>query len=211
MTQWRADAALALAALGDVDEARLVAAAGVEAAQRWGDPWLVAQALRALALVEPPEERLPRLEEAEALLRPSEARLELARTLAEVGAAQRASGDDAKARETLREALDLATRCGSPALSERVREELIQAGGRPRRAVRMGPAALTPTEERVARMAAEGPTNREIAQALFVTEKTVEAHLASAYRKLGIRGRGQLGEVLSPESGAERFGYAPDG
>jgi DNA-binding NarL/FixJ family response regulator len=78
------------------------------------------------------------------------------------------------------------------ARSELARAELVLAGGRPRRPASSGREALTATEERVARMAARGPTNREIAQTLVVTEKTVEAHLASCYRKLGIRSRGEL-------------------
>ncbi len=101
------------------------------------------------------------------------------------------------ARAALREALELATECAAPAVAERARAALITAGGRPRRAAATGPLALTPTERRVARIAAAGVPNREIAQTLFVTEKTVETHLASAYRKLGIRARGQLSGALS--------------
>lgn len=195
---WRADAVVALAALGEQDEAISLADEGVEAAGGWGDPWLHGQALRSRALVSEPKDRRRLLEKSAAVLRPSEARLELARTLVELGAEQRAAGEARNARETLREALDLATRASAPAVADRARDELVRAGGRPRRAAGSGPEALTPTELRVARMAAEGPTNREIAQSLFVTEKTVEAHLANAYRKLGIRGRGQLGAALAP-------------
>ncbi len=119
------------------------------------------------------------------MLRGSEATLELARALLALGG-----------RKHVAEALDLAERCSAPAIADQARAALVAAGARPRRAARTGAAALTATEERVARMAAAGPSNREIAQALFVTEKTVEAHLSSAYRKLGIRARGELAAQL---------------
>jgi DNA-binding CsgD family transcriptional regulator len=74
----------------------------------------------------------------------------------------------------------------------------VQAtGARPRRMVRTGVDALTPSELRVARMAATGMTNREIAQALFVTARTVETHLTHAYPKLGIVSREDLGAALA--------------
>jgi DNA-binding CsgD family transcriptional regulator len=132
-----------------------------------------------------------------ALLRASEARLELALALLELGVAQHASGHARSARQALREVLELATDCAAPAVADRARAALIAAGGRPRRAAATGPLALTPTERRVARLAASGAGNREIAQTLFVTEKTIETHLASAYRKLGIRARGQLAAALT--------------
>jgi DNA-binding CsgD family transcriptional regulator len=196
MAPWRADATLALAALGAPEEARALAADATADARRWGDPWLLGQALRSAALVGPADARRAGLEAAAAVLRPSEARLELARTLVELGAAARKDGDDAAARQLQREALDHATRCGAPTVADRARTELVLAGGRPRRTASTGVGALTATEQRVARLAAHGPTNREIAQALFVTEKTVEAHLARAYRKLGIRSRGELATRL---------------
>lgn len=198
LAPWRAEAALALHALGEEGEAGELIAAEVAVARRWGDPWLLGQALRAQALVGPPGERLTVLGEAVELLRASEARLELARTLLEAGIAHAEAGQPGPGREALREALELATECAAPAVADRARAALITAGGRPRRAAATGPLALTPTERRVARIAAAGVPNREIAQTLFVTEKTVETHLASAYRKLGIRARGQLAGALSP-------------
>ena len=196
LAPWRAEAALALHTLGREAEARELIAAEVAVSRRWGDPWLLGQALRAQALVGPPGERLAVLDEAVELLRPSEARLELALALLEQGVAQAAASRAGPAREALREALELATESAAPAVIERARGALIAAGGRPRRAAATGPLALTPTERRVAQFAATGVPNREIAQALFVTEKTVETHLASAYRKLGIRVRGQLAGAL---------------
>jgi DNA-binding NarL/FixJ family response regulator len=92
--------------------------------------------------------------------------------------------------------MDMAHRSGATALVERARQELRRAGARPRRAARIGPEALTPSEQRVARMAAGGMTNKEIAQALFVTLRTVEMHLSNSYGKLGIRARSGLGRAL---------------
>jgi hypothetical protein len=100
---------------------------------------------------------------------------------ADLGSALRRSGARTQAREPLRQALDLAHANGGLALAERARSELIIAGGRPRRQAIRGRDALTPSELRVAQMAAEGQTNRQIAQALFVTQRTVEAHLTSEF------------------------------
>jgi DNA-binding CsgD family transcriptional regulator len=113
-----------------------------------------------------------------------------------LGSALRRGGQPKDARAPLREALDLALRCGAPQLAGRAREELVAAGARPRRARLTGVESLTGSELRVARMAADGLTNREIAQALFVTVRTVEGHLTHAYGKLGIRTRAELEQAL---------------
>jgi DNA-binding CsgD family transcriptional regulator len=94
--------------------------------------------------------------------------------------------------------MELAYTCGAASLVERARAELMATGARPRRALRTGADALTPSEQRVAQMAAEGMTNREIAATLFVTTRTVEIHLTHAYQKLGINSREQLPEALRP-------------
>jgi DNA-binding CsgD family transcriptional regulator len=96
--------------------------------------------------------------------------------------------------------MDLAHRCGSAALAERARTELLACGSRPRGYARSGRDALTASELRVARMAADGMTNREIAQALFITIRTVTTHLGHAYEKLGISGREQLAAELAERS-----------
>jgi DNA-binding CsgD family transcriptional regulator len=116
-------------------------------------------------------------------------------TVAE-GALRRRQGRRSAAREELREGLDLATRCGAHALAARAREELGASGARMWREAISGPASLTPSERRIARMAAAGESNRSIARALFVTEKTVESHLTAAYAKLGIRSRRELADSL---------------
>ena len=108
----------------------------------------------------------------------------------------RRHGHAAGAREPLRVALDVAHRCGAAGVERRAREELIAAGGRPRRAVLSGADALTPGERRVAEMAANGMTNREIAQALFVTTKAVQWHLRHVYRKLGVSDRAEIARRL---------------
>ena len=95
-------------------------------------------------------------------------------------------------------ALDDAEFCGAVPLADRAAAELRVAGFRPRRNRLTGPAALTPSELRVAELAAGGSSNREIAQALFVTTKTVELHLSNAYRKLSVSGRRNLAAALEP-------------
>jgi DNA-binding NarL/FixJ family response regulator len=126
----------------------------------------------------------------------SQAELERARALTDLGAALRRAGNRSEAQDTLRLALDLAHRCGALSTAERARAELTAAGARPRRAALTGFDALTASERRVAELACEGLTNREIAQALFVTVKTVEWHLGNTYGKLGIASRRELKTVL---------------
>src|SRR5262249_59523456 len=126
--------------------------------------------------------------------------VERARSRAERGAALRRSGARTAATAPLVEALDLAARCGARPVAVRAREELHALGARPRRDLRRGVEALTPSELRVARLAAEGRTNREIAYELYVTLKTVEGHLRNAYGKLGIAARGELAAALGEKS-----------
>ena len=97
-------------------------------------------------------------------------------------------------------ALDLAEVCGAAPLVQQVRTELRTAGFRPRRDRLTGVDALTPSERRVAELAADGASNRDVAQHLFITTKTVEVHLTSAYRKLGVNRRVELAKALSSGS-----------
>ena len=94
----------------------------------------------------------------------------------------------------------LAVHCGAVTLAERVRQDLVATGARPRRQTR-GSTVLTPAEHRVARLAATGLTNREIAQKLFVGARAVEFHLGNVYGKLGISSRQDLAAALSDEPG----------
>ena len=118
--------------------------------------------------------------------------------MADLGAAVRRAGQQAESREIPRAALDLANRCGALALTGRARAELVAAGGRPRRLVLTGLDALTPSERRIAQLAAAGLSNRDIAQNLFITSRTVEGHLTHAYQKLAITSREQLPAALTP-------------
>jgi DNA-binding CsgD family transcriptional regulator len=159
-------------------------------------PRELGMALRAAALVEGGKRSVDLLRESVAVLEDSPARLEHARSLTDLGAALRRTGQRAGAREPLRAALDLAQSCGATGLAERAHQELVATGARPRRLVLSGVDSLTASERRVAEMASEGLTNREIAQALYVTEKTVEGHLGHAYRKLDIGSRSELPKAL---------------
>jgi DNA-binding CsgD family transcriptional regulator len=202
---WRSTAALAVAALHQDDDAGELAAEEVDRARTFGEPRALGVALRAAGIVAAGKERESTLREAADVLEQAGAPLELARALTDLGSALRASGDTEGAREALRRARELAHSTGAMAVFERAQDELIATGARPRRATLSGPDALTPSERRVAEIAAAGQTNREIAQALFLTEKTIELHLSNAYRKLGIRSRAQLARALggSEESAPE--------
>jgi DNA-binding CsgD family transcriptional regulator len=194
---WRSQAALTLLQLGQQDEAHRLAEEELELARTWGAPRALGRALRVAGLAEGGNERLALLEEAVDVLSDSPARLEHAKALTELGAALRRANRRSQAREQLRPAVELATICGAIPLVQRAETELLAAGARPRRISLSGLESLTPSERRVAQMAAEGPTNREIAQALFITPKTVEVHLTSVYRKLGIHSRSQLPAALA--------------
>jgi DNA-binding CsgD family transcriptional regulator len=202
---WRAYGAIALARLGQRAEAEEVADRQLERARAFGAPRGLATALLAAAAVRGGEAALGHLEEAVAVLEGTTARLVLAQALADYGALLSELGRRRQSREPLRRAIALADACGAPVLAERARTELSAGGGRPPPAETEGVAALTPAERRVASLAAQGPTNREIAQTLFVTEKTVEIHLTRAYRKLGIRSRWQLAG-LAPRTDGEAVG-----
>ena len=196
---WRSLAALEHHALGETSEAIALAREEVELARAWGVASTLGRALRILGLIEGGDSGIERIREAVALLAPSPAKLEHAYALADLGASLRRANHRAEAREYLRPALELAQRSGAVLLAEHAHEELIAAGARPRRVVQSGAASLTPSERRIAAMAAEGLSNREIAQALFVTLRTVEMHLSNAFRKLQISSRTQLAAALAAE------------
>ncbi|MBV8997894.1 MAG: AAA family ATPase [Solirubrobacterales bacterium] len=199
---WREDAALALAKLGEHDEARSLAAEQLKLARASGLPRALGTATRAAGLVAPRPQRIPLLREAVDLLGQTSARLELAKARLELGAALRRDGHRVEARDHLRQGLELAHRAAAAPLAARAREELLAAGGRPRKPVFTGIDALTASELRVARLAAKGQTNREIAESLFVTQRTVETHLRHAFQKLDIARRDDLpAELTAPIPG----------
>jgi DNA-binding CsgD family transcriptional regulator len=189
---WRSLAALQHHALGETDQALALAREEVELARAWGAPRTLGRALRIQGLIEGGDEGIDTIREAVAVLERSPARLEHAYALASLGGALRRGNRRAEAREHLRESLELAQRLGANLLSEQAHEELIASGARPRRLVRTGADALTPSERRISALAAEGMSNRDIAQSLFVTLRTVEMHLSNAFRKLDISSRTQL-------------------
>jgi DNA-binding CsgD family transcriptional regulator len=191
---WASDSALAHLALGERDQAQALARDELETTRRIGEPRMLGIALRTSGLV---ESDIDRLREAVSVLEDSAARLEHARALVDLGAAMGRAGHRGDARAPLAEGLDLADRCGATVLAGRAREELIGAGARPRRPRISSTDSLTASERRVAQMAHEGMTNREIAQALFVTSATVASHLTHVYQKLDITGREQLAEALA--------------
>ena len=194
MLDWRSQAALALAKLERTEEAIALAAEDVERAAAFGAPRALGMALCVSGIV---GGDLARLQQAADTLAGAPAVLERARALAHLGIALRHRRRIVEAREPLRAALDLADRCGARPLAELARTELRIAGARPRRIQLTGLRALTTNEQRVAAMAADGLSNREIAESLFVSHKTIEKHLSAAYQKLGIGARGELAAALA--------------
>lgn len=195
LVSWRAEAVGALLALGEPAEAGRLADAHLAAAERVGRPGAICAALRAAALAGPREQRIGFLERAVALTGTAPARWQHAWASYDLGCALRRANRRAEARPPLRAALDLADAGGAARLARLALAELHAAGARPRRAAQHGVEALTSAERQVAELAAAGLTNREIATRLTLSRRTVETHLAHAYRKLGIRTRAELPAV----------------
>lgn len=195
--QWRTVAALAALSLEDRDRAVALAAEALEVANGTEVLHARIRALRVLGVCLGGEAGVERLEQAVALGTDAPPRLETLRALVDLGAMLRRTNQRAAAREPLQRAADLARSGGAMVLQDRARTELAAAGARPRRDwLLSGPESLTPSERRIAELAASGQSNREIAQTLFVTPKTVEYHLRNSYRKLGVSGRRDLGRAL---------------
>jgi DNA-binding CsgD family transcriptional regulator len=199
---WRSVASVALAQLGEEERALELAREELQLAEQLGTPRALGIAQRAVAFAGPADERQAGLEAAVATLENGTARLELARVTCELGAELRRRGERSAARDILRRAYALASECGATRLANRARDELGRSGARLIREPASGVEALTPSEVRVAELAAEGLTNREVAQSLFVSEKTVETHLGRVYRKLGIKSRHALPGALAERRAA---------
>jgi DNA-binding CsgD family transcriptional regulator len=200
---WRSEAALALVALGRGGEALKLAEDELALARAFGAPHGISAALRATARCQVNLERMAvLLEEAIATVEHTSARLELTRATIELGAVLRRAGKRRAAIETLRIGLDLAHHAGATAIAERAQGELKVAGARPRRLMFSGIDALTASERRMAEAAASGLTNREIAQSLFLSIRTVENTLRRAYQKLDIGSRDQLGPLFGSHGSA---------
>jgi DNA-binding CsgD family transcriptional regulator len=196
---WRSASSYALASLGRIEEATALAAEELEHARAFGAPRAISVALRALGHAEAHgdlERPIALLEEAVRTVAGSEARLEHCRALLDLGTVLRRAGRRSDAGRALGEALELARACGARLIEERALEELEVAGTRVQRAARRGADALSPSERRVVGLAIDGLSNRQIAEALFVTRKAVEWHLGNAYRKLDVRSRRELPAAL---------------
>jgi DNA-binding CsgD family transcriptional regulator len=196
---WRTAAAVAALGAGQPAQALELALEADAVTQRTEVLHQRIRALRVLGLCQPGAEGIATLTAAVELGRHSPPRLETVRALVDLGAAMRRANKRSAARQHLQLAADVALKGGATALHERARTELAATGARPRRvALLSGPASLTPSERRIAELAAAGSSNREIAQALFVTPKTVEYHLRNVYRKLEIEKRQALAAALGP-------------
>jgi DNA-binding CsgD family transcriptional regulator len=196
---WRSGAVEAAIRLGKAELAGELATEDLELARGFGAAREIGLTLRAAGAAAGGDRGIELLREAVETLRESEATLELAHGLCDLGGALLEEGHRLAAREVLAEALDLAHRCRAERLEEVARERLVATGARPRRPSARGSDALTPRERRIAQMAASGLGNREIAEALFITTKTVETHLGRAYRKLEVAGRGGLADALGQD------------
>ncbi len=185
----------ALIGLGEVAQAHTYLEQYEQRAQAYGSPWALATAARCRGLFAAADGDL---EAARAGFRHALAEhertgpFERARTLLAAGRTERRAGRRRDARAALDEALATFDDLRAKLWVEQARAELARLGGRT-------PSAhgLTGAEERVARLVAEGKTNREVAAALFVTERTVETHLSSIYRKLELRSRSELAGHLA--------------
>jgi len=209
---WRAVSAVVLMSrdrAGDRGKAVTLAEEEYGLAERFGSPGPIGTARWALASCENDgPAKLEMLRDAVDSHRRGERMAERLEVEIALGAELSANGFDRDARELLRGTLHLAYTAGADLLAERARSVLVAAGGKPRREAASGPAALTPSERRVVDLAAEGLSNRQIAEVSFLTVKTIEWHLTRAYGKLGISDRSELAEVLD---GAARGFRDPDG
>ena len=196
---WRSWVAQAAIRAGRGEQAAGLVADELVLARRAGNSRAVGIALRASGLIAAGDQAIALLSDSVKALEATSGRLELAGSLTELGSALRRGGQRSAARPVLRRALDIATSCGAQVLAGRARTELLVAGSRPRRTRLSGIESLTPAERRVAELAGHGRTNTEIAHALFITTKTVEWHLANAFRKLGITSRRDLATALPGE------------
>jgi DNA-binding CsgD family transcriptional regulator len=206
---WRSVAALAAWRLGEDEHARELADAELRRARELGVARGVGVALRGAALCSPRDVSLKLMEESVAALETSPSRLELVRSLVDLGSVQRRAGQVTSAGATLTRALELAVGMGALALARQARQELRASGARPRRAARTGPAALTISERRVAELAAGGSSTRAIAAELFLSPRTVDGHLANVYRKLGIGSRREIASKLEPGHAESAPGRRP--
>ncbi|MPY58083.1 ATP-binding protein [Streptomyces spongiae] len=194
---WRALAADLYRRLGDLDAARELAEEDCLLAAEWGAPAALGRAKRILGEVIGGEAGIAVLRESVDILESSANALELARSLLKLGTELREQGHPETVGH-LRRSHRLALDCGEVQLAELAQASALEAASR-----QTERPTLTKAELLVARLAAAGDTNRDIAQLLGVSRRAVEKHLTSSYRKLGIHHRGALAGVLS-QAGADR-------
>jgi DNA-binding CsgD family transcriptional regulator len=194
---WRSDAALVELALGNADAARRLSQEELELARAFGAPGVLGVALRAAGLVAGSRGGEDLLREAIEILDVPDTRLEQARALADLGAQLRRSNRRVEARNMLRPAVDAAHRVGAQRLASQAETELRATGAKPRRIMLTGLEALTASERRIAELAAEGLSNPQIAQTLFITSRTVEGHLTHVFQKLDVGARTELPAALA--------------
>jgi DNA-binding NarL/FixJ family response regulator len=199
---WRSSAAVAARKVGDHDVAHRLVEEELRLAERWGDQRALGNVLRVAAALraDDPAAEHELLSRSAELLRDSPAQLDRAATLLALGRLGRYAQHPDAAAEHLTEALHLASIAGAKPLADACREALRSLGRRPRRPFVSGVDSLTASERRVAALAAKGSSNREVAEELYVTVKTVDTHLGAVFRKLGITNRGQLAERLRTSS-----------
>lgn len=190
---WRALLARTISRGGYSEEADELARQHLEWAEWWGKPAALGIARRASALAGPAESRAERMAEAVETLAGSSLKTEEARARVELGIALLRSGKKTAGCEQLEVGLEVAMACGARIAAEAAAKELEVAGAAPKR---LSFDELTASERRVAEFAAGGKTNREIADELFVTPKTVENHLTRVYAKLGVGSRLELESAL---------------
>jgi DNA-binding CsgD family transcriptional regulator len=201
---WRSDAALAALALGQIDTARQLGDEEVELARAFGAPRALGVALRAAGLVAGGQRGELLFREAIEVLEGPDTRLEQARAQSDLGTLLRRENHRVEAREPLRQALEAAQHVGADPLAHQADTELRATGAKPRRVLLTGLEALTASERRIAELAANGLTNREIAQTLFITGRTVEGHLTHIFGKLDVKARSALPAALSAPTQAVR-------
>ncbi|MEU3612830.1 AAA family ATPase [Streptomyces sp. NPDC006872] len=192
VTPWRTAAAECRLELGNPQEALALATEELRLAQVWDTPRTKGRALRVLGRATRGRRGLELGEEAVAVLRDSPAEAELVASLLAHGRQLIDAGERSRGREHLREGAERAERLGSVRLLTHAEQVLRTAGARRTTPAHTGSGSLTGSERRIADLAAAGRTNTEIAELLHVARRTVETHLTSTYRKLGIRRRAEL-------------------
>ena len=193
---WRSLAGVIAHLGGEPTRGNVLIQEEIRLARRYEVPIALGVALRHRAMIERGQQALDTLRQAVAALETTDAKLELAYAHAGLGRGLRRAGQRVEARHHLTISLDLTHRCGASGLEAEIRLELTAAGARPRRPALSGIESLTPTELRVAQLAAQGGSNRDIAEMIFVSRNTVAWHLRNVYRKLQVDSREQLTQLV---------------